>query len=85
MDRKIIPTIFRMFKIPEYVAILLVIGIGLVLISMTIFKEGFKAGMPGIRCGVDLPTCSFGFQCMNGFCESPSVPSLPKNELPVYP
>jgi hypothetical protein len=83
--RKIIPTIFRMFKITWKVAIILVIGIGLVLVGMSGFREGFKAGMPGIRCGVDLPTCSTGLQCMNSFCENPSVPALPKNELPVYP
>ena len=85
MVRKIIPTIFRMFKITWKVAIILVIGIGLVLVGMSGFREGFKAGMPGIRCGVDFPTCSTGLQCMNSFCENPSVPALPKNELPVYP
>jgi len=67
------------------IAIVFVIGIGLVLLGMSGFKEGFKAGMPGIRCGVDLPTCQPGLQCMNGFCEKPSMPALPKNELPVYP
>jgi hypothetical protein len=85
MDRKIMPTIFRMFKVSHYALIILVIGIGLVLLGFSGYREGFKAGMPGIRCGVDLPTCSLGFQCMNGFCEKPSVPALGKNELPVYP
>lgn len=74
-----------MFKLSWKIAILLVIGTGLVLLGMSGFREGFNAGMPGIRCGVDLPTCHPGLRCMNGFCESPSVPSLPKNELPVYP
>ena len=74
-----------MFKLTWKVALILAIGIGLVLVGMSGFREGFKAGMPGIRCGVDLPTCSVGLQCLNGFCEKPSAPALPKNELPVYP
>jgi len=74
-----------MFKLSWKIAALLVIGLGLVLLGLSKFREGFKAGMPGIRCGVDLPTCNPGLQCMNGFCETPSVPSLPRNELPVYP
>jgi len=74
-----------MFKLSWKTAIILIIGIGLVLLGFSGFKEGFKAGMPGIRCGVDLPTCNPGLQCMNGFCESPSAPPLPRNELPVYP
>ena len=85
MVRKIIPAIFRMFKLSWKVAIVFIIGLGLVLVGMSGFREGFKAGMPGIRCGVDLPTCAQGLQCMNGFCEHPGVPVLPKNELPVYP
>ena len=47
--------------------------------------EGFRAGEPGIRCGVDLPPCAPGSQCMNGFCGNPAAPALPRNELPVYP
>lgn len=74
-----------MFKIPHYALILLVIGIGLTLLGVSGFREGFRAGMPGIRCGVDLPTCSVGLQCMNGFCEKALPPALLKNELPVYP
>jgi hypothetical protein len=74
-----------MFKISWKIAILLVIGLGFILLGISGFREGFQAGMPGIRCGVDLPTCSLGLQCMNGFCNKPSVPILPKNQLPVYP
>ena len=78
-------SIFRMFKMSWKVAIILVIGLGLLLVGMSGFREGFKAGMPGFRCGVDLPTCPTGLQCMNGFCESPRAPELGRNELPVYP
>jgi hypothetical protein len=74
-----------MFKLSWKIAIILVIGLGFVLLGISGFREGFKAGMPGIRCGVDLPTCSLGLQCMNGFCENPSMPPLLRNELPVYP
>ena len=74
-----------MFKITWKVALIFTLGIAFILLGMSGFREGFKAGMPGIRCGVDLPTCSFGLQCLNGFCEKPSMPALPKNELPVYP
>lgn len=48
-------------------------------------KEGFQAGMPGIRCGVDLSTCSSGTQCMNGFCGKMDKPQLLANQLPVFP
>jgi hypothetical protein len=74
-----------MIKLSWKIAIILVIGFGFILLGISGFREGFKAGMPGIRCGVDLPTCSLGLQCMNGFCENPSMPALPRNELPVYP
>ena len=72
-------------KLHWKVSVILVIGIALVLLGISRMKEGFQAGMPGIRCGVDLPTCSPGLQCMNGFCDKPSAPPLPKNQLPVYP
>lgn len=49
------------------------------------FREGFKAGMPGIRCGVDLPRCNSALQCLNGFCEGTQQPQLPRNQLPVFP
>jgi hypothetical protein len=74
-----------MFKLSWKIAIILVIGFGFILLGISGFREGFKAGMPGIRCGVDLPTCSLGLQCMNGFCENPSMPPLLTNQLPVYP
>lgn len=74
-----------MFKLSSKSILLGAIGIVLILIGISTFKEGFKAGMPGIRCGVDLPTCSNNLQCMNGFCENSLAPRLPKNELSVFP
>ena len=64
--------------------------LGLVALVILIFLvvsryEGFQAGLPGIRCGVDLNTCSSGTQCLNGFCGNPTTPPLLKNQLPVYP
>ena len=63
-----------------------IVGLGLVLFVFTkMSREGFQAGMPGVRCGVDLPTCRFGLQCMNGFCKKTSLQQVLPNELPVYP
>jgi hypothetical protein len=67
--------------------LLLIIGFALLLTVMVLCynSEGFQAGMPGIRCGVDLPGCSNTKQCLNGFCSSTNKPALLANELPVYP
>jgi hypothetical protein len=63
-----------------------VIGlVAIVFLHAKIMREGFKAGEAGVRCGVDLPTCSVGSQCLNGFCQRIVQPVLPANELPVYP
>uniref|UniRef100_A0A6C0ANW8 Uncharacterized protein n=1 Tax=viral metagenome TaxID=1070528 RepID=A0A6C0ANW8_9ZZZZ len=70
----------------EFVFLLIVLCIGFLLIVYpNILKEGFEAGMSGVRCGIDLPTCNVGLQCMNGFCGSPMKPYLMANQLPVYP
>jgi hypothetical protein len=47
--------------------------------------EGFQAGLPAIRCGTDLHTCSSGTQCLNGFCGNTNKPALLANQLPVFP
>ncbi len=67
--------------------LLLIIGFVLLIIGMVLCynSEGFQAGMPGIRCGVDLPGCSNTKQCLNGFCSSTAKPPLLANQLPVYP
>ena len=69
-----------------------IIGVGALLAgSIGLFEsykrhEGFlQPGKPGVRCGVDLPTCSVGTQCLNGFCATTEVPPVIPNELPVYP
>lgn len=74
-----------MVKISWKVFIILVILFGFILLGLHGIKEGFQAGQPGIRCGVDLPTCNPGKQCMNGFCETAVAPALQKNQLPVFP
>lgn len=66
-------------------ACIIFIGLGFALLYASNDMEGFRAGTPGVRCGVDLPICNFGLQCVNGFCGSPSAPPLLKNQLPVYP
>jgi len=65
--------------------LILLMVVILVFVGFIGMKEGFQAGIPGVRCGVDLPSCSSDSQCMNGFCGNPSAPLLPKNQLPVYP
>jgi len=63
-----------------------IIGLALILLGLKKYSsEGFTVGMPGVRCGVDLPTCKEGLQCFNGFCSSPVKPALLANQLPVYP
>ena len=72
--------------LPDWALFLLVVGAAAILLSHAfLMREGFKAGMPGVRCGVDMATCSVGTQCVNGFCEKTSPPTLPANDLPVYP
>jgi len=46
-------------------------------------SEGFvDAG----RCGVDLPPCSGGLRCMNGYCKSDIAPVMPYfSDLPMVP
>jgi hypothetical protein len=60
-----------MFKISWKLVIGLVIGLIFLILGASGFREGFKAGLPGRRCGVDLSMCPSGLQCMNGFCENP--------------
>jgi hypothetical protein len=74
-------------RIPYWLLYLVIIGVGVIILGLSGFKltEGFKAGEAGIRCGVDLATCSPGSQCINGFCMAPVKPALPPNQLPVYP
>lgn len=80
-----------MFTISNITWLLLLVGTcALLLGQAAFFKEGFMfgqppAGQPGVRCGVDLPECSSGLACMNGFCRAPQAPPLLDNELPVYP
>jgi hypothetical protein len=67
------------------VLFLIMVSLVAYVIYLYFVSEGFQAGMPGIRCGVDLPRCGRGTECMNGFCSSPDQPILIKNQLPVYP
>jgi hypothetical protein len=71
----------KLTQIILILSILLIIGI----VISRIVKEGFQAGMPGIRCGVDLPHCSNPLQCVNGFCDKLQQPRLIPNQVPVFP
>ena len=77
-------------KVAMNVICILIIGVGVLVAAWTGLTErleGFvnRPGTPGVRCGVDLPPCSQGTQCMNGFCVNSKRPTLTPNELPVYP
>jgi hypothetical protein len=67
---------------------LILIGLGLFLLILDRFYrintvvDSFENPE---RCGVDLPPCSFGKRCMNGFCVSDSTPILKPTMLPVFP
>lgn len=68
------------------ILVVCIVGFGFLIFVFTeMSREGFQAGMPGVRCGIDLPTCAFGLKCINGFCKKPSQPTLLPNQLPVYP
>lgn len=75
-----------MLRIPTWVVFLLVIGTGVILLSLSGFRvEGFRAGMPSVMCGVDMAPCGGSQRCINGQCMDQSVPPLPANELRVLP
>lgn len=49
-------------------------------------NEGFQVHGYPTRCGTDLPPCSHGKRCMNGFCRSEDIVQLyDRNPLPVVP
>jgi hypothetical protein len=76
-----------MFTIPLWMAFLLIVGVGAILLGLSSFAaiEGFMAGGPGTRCGTDLPECGGATGCVNGFCRLKNPPALPPNEIPTYP
>ena len=75
-----------MLGLPTWALFLILVGLCAIILGHVAFlREGFSAGEPGIRCGVDMATCTPGTVCMNGFCQRPAKPELPDNELPVYP
>lgn len=73
-------------KIPMWIVFLLVSAVGAILIAFSGFRnEGFQAGYPSMFCGAGAPACGGGKRCINQQCASVNVPTLPPNELPVYP
>ena len=67
----------------------IVVGFGLLFGSLFLAKymkrnEGF-VDIYG-RCGVDLPTCTAGTKCMNGYCMPTSQPKMPaKTDFIILP
>ena len=57
-------------------------------ITPFLVREGFQGfGIPGVRCGVDLPPCNFPMRCINGFCcdSTKTQQLIDRNPLPVLP
>ena len=57
-------------------------------ITPFLVREGFQGfGIPGVRCGVDLPPCNFPMRCINGFCcdSTKTQQLIDRNPLPVIP
>jgi len=52
-------------------------------------QEGFMphtVQLSNRRCGVDLPSCIDGEQCLNGYCSSTEPPKWPEiTDLPIRP
>lgn len=80
-------------KVNMNLVYILILGVGVLFAAATgilerlMPYEGFVniPGTPGVRCGVDLPSCANGTQCMNGFCVNYNRPALTRNQLPVLP
>lgn len=67
---------------------LILIGVGLFLLILDRFyrvDRVIDSFVNPLRCGVDLPPCSFKKRCMNGYCVSDDVPTLKPTMLPVFP
>jgi len=68
------------------IAIALLVADRLFRINPFLVSEGFQISGYPTRCGTDLPPCSYGTRCMNGFCRGTDKPQLyDRNPLPVTP
>ena len=61
---------------------LIVVGFVLLLADRYLRIEGFSN--PN-QCGVDMPSCTNGTRCINGFCKSDNPRPLGPTTLPVFP
>ena len=67
-------------RIKHLIVIILVI---VILYATHNVNEGF---INESRCGVDLPSCTSGLRCINGYCKSDNAPMLPSiSDLPIIP
>jgi len=64
----------------------------IVLMTLYVIQSGFVEGfaMPTTlelgskMCGVNIPSCGNGMQCINGYCTKPNPPSWPaESDLPL--
>ena len=67
-------------RIKQLIVIILVI---VILYATCTVSEGFVDTQ---RCGVDLPSCSSGLRCINGYCKTDIAPVLPYfSDVPITP
>ena len=67
-------------RIKQLIVVVLVI---VILYATCTVTDGF---IDANRCGVDLPPCSGGLRCMNGYCKSDIPSHLPEmSDLPMMP
>jgi hypothetical protein len=60
--------------------------LSIILILYLYFSPPVEGFVDGVRCGVDLPPCSDGLRCMNGYCRSDIPPTMPAiSDLPIKP
>jgi len=65
-------------RIKQLIIVVLIIAI---LYATCTVSEGF---VDEGRCGVDLPSCTGGLRCINGYCKSDIAPTLPLfSDLPL--
>jgi len=69
----------------DLISLLLIIAIcfGFLIARRCFLREAFE-DMP-VQCGVDMPPCSKGSTCSNGWCSPGSTPPVRPNTLPVFP
>jgi hypothetical protein len=70
---------------PVFFSIIL-LCISLFLSFLNVKYESFIGSPDALKCGIDMPPCSFGKSCLNGWCVDSTPPKVPQSTgLPVFP